>query len=240
MNQHCRLTRSRIGKNLFGNLENSPLASKQDGSSKNALDYLTADALVQTEEAFFSKNGEEATQRGLVLVRTGLQTALDNTESKFSQYVRESGQMRIHVRVCSSGSDWKGNMSIYKKSTIGYYLLSLERAPRRKKSQSLKVATAAAAVPAARNLLVRRAIKKFLSCSKAVYWMIGLITRMRAGPIPRQRALDICKYNFVKVSGMHYIPRTLLGKKVLESLEETKLLHDGLLARVGTHSTNCL
>ena len=68
-------------------------------------------------------------------------------------------------------------------------LPSFESAPRRKKSQSERAATAAT-MPAARSLDVRLAIKKFFNCSKTVYWMIGFITRINAGPIPRQKALD--------------------------------------------------
>ena len=59
-------------------------------------------------------------------------------------------------------------------------------APRKKKSKSESTATAA---PAAWSLLVRLAISEFFSCSNAVYWMIGFMTRTRAGPSPRQKAL---------------------------------------------------
>lgn len=61
-------------------------------------------------------------------------------------------------------------------------------APRRKKSRSDSTATAVAA-PAAWSLLVRLVISEFFSCSNAVYWMIGLMTRTKAGPSPRQNAL---------------------------------------------------
>jgi hypothetical protein len=43
--------------------------------------------------------------------------------------------------------------------------------------------------------------KKFLSCSNTVYWMIGLTTSTRAGPIPRQKALQsVIKNQFQQTS----------------------------------------
>ena len=64
---------------------------------------------------------------------------------------------------------------------------SLDSAPRRKKSQSDKMATAVA-IPAARNLLVLLAIRIFFNCSNTVYCITGLMTRTNAGPMPRQSA----------------------------------------------------
>lgn len=46
--------------------------------------------------------------------------------------------------------------------------LSFEIAPRKKKSQSLRIAVAATA-PASLNLAVLRAIKVFFNCSNTVY-----------------------------------------------------------------------
>lgn len=67
---------------------------------------------------------------------------------------------------------------------------SFEIAPSTKKSQPVSAATAAAA-PAARNLLVRRDTRIFLSCSKTVYCSTGFITSISAGPTPRQNALSM-------------------------------------------------
>jgi hypothetical protein len=77
---------------------------------------------------------------------------------------------------------YRGNITIY------LYLPSLDNAPRRKKSQSVSTATAVAR-PAALNRAALRVIKTFFSCSKTVYCRTGLITRIKAGPIPRQKAL---------------------------------------------------
>ena len=68
---------------------------------------------------------------------------------------------------------------------------SFEIAPSTKKSQPVNTAIRVAAAPAARNLLVRRDIRMFLSCSKTVYCSTGFITRINAGPTPRQNALSM-------------------------------------------------
>lgn len=72
--------------------------------------------------------------------------------------------------------------------TVGHASPSLETAPRRKKSKSVRVATVFF-IPEARNFNVRDVINAFFSCSKTVYCSTGLITRISAGPIPLQNAL---------------------------------------------------
>ena len=79
--------------------------------------------------------------------------------------------------------------------------INFDSAPRRKKSQSVRTATAAEAPLSARRWRVRRAMRMFLSCSKTVYWMTGLMTSMRAGPMPRQRALEGALVGVVKLVG---------------------------------------
>jgi hypothetical protein len=74
-----------------------------------------------------------------------------------------------------------------RSQSISNCVPSLDSAPRRKKSQSDKMATAVA-IPAARNLLVLLAIRKFFNCSNTVYCITGLMTRTNAGPMPRQNA----------------------------------------------------
>jgi len=82
--------------------------------------------------------------------------------------------------------------------SLDNYLPNLESAPSKKKSISVRVATAVAA-PAARSLFVRLDIRKFFNCSNAVYWMIGLMTRTNAGPIPLQKALKVQERGYEEV-----------------------------------------
>lgn len=62
--------------------------------------------------------------------------------------------------------------------------------------------------------------------------MIGLITRISAGPIPRQKALDrwMSKTETYKtLQLMCNTPNAFLGKKIIQGLEEPELPHDGFL-----------
>lgn len=122
-------------------------------------------------------------------------------------------------------------------------LPSLERAPRKKKSQSDSTATTVAAPPAARRRLVRLAIKRFFSCSKTVYWIMGFMTRISAGPIPRQKALGKTKVR-LGFKDVNMNPRNaVFCDDVLRRFKKSQFLHDyRLFARSthGAHSLRCL
>ena len=99
----------------------------------------------------------------------------------------EPGKLQTYIYgyvdpVATMRAQWKSLDSYGKGRSPNF-----ESAPSKKKSRSVKTAAAVAAPPAARNAAVRRITTAFLSCSKMVYWITGLMTSTSAGPMPRMK-----------------------------------------------------
>lgn len=71
---------------------------------------------------------------------------------------------------------------------------------------------------------------------------MGFITRTKAGPIPRQKALPVVSDKVCQVLPNYKVNvrDAIFRKDVLDSLKETKLLGDNRLARVLLHCADSL